>query len=133
MRDEDLLQLIADHMEGGFLENIMDMFKHDRTLYRFLPELIADERGRVRLGTVALVESLRERHLAEIDAQVPRVAEALLKHEEPTVRGDAVYLLGVIGGAEVLRHLHEAAHSEQVEPIRQVIWETIDELSKGRR
>jgi hypothetical protein len=127
MRDEGLLQLIANHMEGGFLENIVDMFKHDRTLYRFLPELMADERGRVRLGMAALVETLIDEHREDIDSHVPRVAE-LLCHDEPTVRGDAVYLLGVIGGEEALRHLQEAAHSEAVEPIRQVIRETIEEL-----
>jgi HEAT repeat protein len=132
MQDEDLLKLIADHMEGGFLENIVDMFKHDRTLYRFLPELMADERGRVRLGMVALVETLVGEHQDDISSHVPGVAEALLKHEEPTVRGDAVYLLGVIGGKEALRHLQEAVHSEKVEPIRQVMWETIVELTENR-
>jgi hypothetical protein len=132
MQDEDLLILIADHMEGGFLENIVDMFKHDRTLYRFLTELMADERGRVRLGMVALVETLVEEHQDDISSHVPSVAEALLKHEEPTVRGDAVYLLGVIGGEEALGYLREAADNEKVEPIRQVIRETIEELSENR-
>jgi hypothetical protein len=130
MRDEELLKLIADHMEGGFLENITDMFRHDRTLYRFLPELMSDERGRVRLGTVALVEALRGEHLAEIEAQVPHVA-MLLSHEEPVVRGDAAYLLGITGGEEALRHLREAEKSEKVEPIRQAIAETIEELERG--
>jgi HEAT repeat protein len=130
MHDEDLLKLIADHMEGGFLENISDMFKHNTALYRFLPELISDERGRVRLGTVALVEGLREEHLSDIEAQVPHLA-LLLSHEDPVVRGDTAYLLGVIGGKEVLRHLREAEKTEKVDAIRQAIAETIEELEGG--
>jgi hypothetical protein len=130
MKDEDLIALIADHMEGGFLENIIDMFRHDLTLYRFLPGLVSDERGRVRLGAVALVESLRAEHLAEIEEQVPRIA-ALLYHEDAVVRGDAAYLLGVIGGDEALKHLREAEGHEKVEPVRQAIRETIEELEGG--
>jgi len=128
MRDEELLKLIVDHMENGFLENIIDMFKHDRSLYRFLPELMSDERGRVRLGMAALVEALIDEHNEEVSASVPGIA-GLLKSEELTVRADAAYLLGVIGGDEAVGHLKEAEKNETVEPIRQVISETIKELS----
>lgn len=117
-------------MEGGFLENITDMFAHDRSLYRFLPELMSDERGRVRLGTVALVEDLRGKHLAEIERQVPHVA-LLLSHEEAVIRGDAAYLLGVIGGEESLKYLREAEKREKVGPIKEAIAETIAELEGG--
>jgi len=127
MQDDELLKLIADHMEGGFLENITDMFRHDPSLYRFLPELMSDERGRVRLGTVALVEGLRAEYLSEIEAQVPHVS-LLLKHDAPVVRGDAAYLLGIIGGEEALRHLRDAEKTEAVEPIRQAIRETIADI-----
>jgi len=121
--------LIADHMEGGLLENIIDMFKHDRSLYRFLPDLISDERGRVRLGMAALAEALRKEHLAEMEARVPGVA-AILYHEDPSVRGDAAYLLGIIGGRDALRRLAEAEKTEGNEQVRGVIAETIEELSE---
>ncbi len=129
MQDDELLKLIADHMEGGLLENIMDMFKHDRSLYRFLPGIMADERGRVRLGTAALVEALLDEHREDIENQVPAVG-GLLDHEDPTIRADAAYLLGIIGGEEALRYLREAEKKENVEPIRTVISETIKELTE---
>jgi hypothetical protein len=69
-------RMIADHMEGGFLENIIDMFKHDRGLYSLVPHLMADERGRVRLGTVALIEALRDAHRKEIIDAIPYLKEA---------------------------------------------------------
>ena len=58
MAREELKTMIADYMEKGFLENIIDMFKHDKTLYLFIGELMTDERVRVRLGMSALVETL---------------------------------------------------------------------------
>ncbi|GAB4390554.1 MAG: HEAT repeat domain-containing protein [Thermodesulfovibrionales bacterium] len=124
-----MLALIADYMEGGFLENIIDMFKHDRSLYRMLPGLMSDERGRVRLGTVALVESLKEEHPEEIAAAVPSVA-ALLKSPDPTIRADAAYLLGVIGRREALAYLREAAGDEN-DLARQIIAEAMDEIGGG--
>ncbi len=129
MKDEDLLALIADHMEGGLLENIIDMFRHDPSLHRFLPGLIADERGRVRLGTAALVESLREEHRGEIASRVPALCK-LLEHDDPVVKGDVVYLLGAIGSEEARSCLEDASKSEYDPRIRELIEETVAEISE---
>jgi hypothetical protein len=32
----DLEKMIADYMEGGLLDNIVDMFKHDKGLYQYI-------------------------------------------------------------------------------------------------
>ena len=69
-----------------------------------------------------------QEHNEEVSASVASIA-ALLGSEELTVRADAAYLLGVIGGDEAVGHLKEAERNETVEPIRQVISETIRELS----
>jgi len=55
-------KMIADYMENGFIGNIVDMFKHDKTLYLLIGELMSDERSRVRIGTVALVEILKKNY-----------------------------------------------------------------------
>lgn len=114
-------------METGFLDNIIEMFRQDGEFYTHIPSLMSDERGRVRLGTVALVEALIEKNRAEIAALIPEVA-GILRHENPTVRADAVYLLGIIGRREALPFLREALPDE-VEPVRGLIMETIEELS----
>jgi hypothetical protein len=121
-----MLELIADHMENGFLENIIDMFKHDRSLYSIVPDLMSDERSRVRIGTVALIESLKDTHADEVSALVKDVAE-LLKNENPAVRADTAYLLGTIGHKDAVKYLRDAL-DEKVEPVRQVIVETLEEL-----
>jgi len=60
MTREELKTMIADYMEKGFLENIIDMFRHDGSLYSLVGELMTDERVRVRLGMSALVETFKK-------------------------------------------------------------------------
>ncbi len=55
---DDLKTMLADYMENGLLDNIIDMFKHDQSLYAFVGDLITDERIRVRIGATALGVSL---------------------------------------------------------------------------
>lgn len=123
----DMKTMIADYMESGFLENIIDMFKHDKSLFSLLGHLIADERGRVRLGTVALVEDLREEYTDEVVEAVPYIAKNL-KDPNPTIRADAAYLLGTIGHRDALSYLSEAVNDEDV-LVREMIKDTIAYLS----
>lgn len=119
-----MMRMIADYMEQGFLENIIDMFKHDRTLYPIIGDLLADERGRVRLGAVALVEELKKEHEEEIIEVIPHIARNL-KNQNPTIRGDAAYLLGIIGDRKALPHLKDALN-EKNPMVKQAIEESID-------
>ncbi len=119
-----MMRMIADYMEQGFLENIIDMFKHDRTLYPIIGDLLADERGRVRLGAVALVEELKKEHEEEIIEVIPYIARNL-KNPNPTIRGDTAYLLGIIGDRKALPHLKDALN-EKNPMVKQVIEESID-------
>jgi len=67
--------MIADYMEKGFLENIIDMFKHDKGLYPLIGELMTDERMRVRLGISALVETLAKEDRNTIAGAIREIAE----------------------------------------------------------
>jgi hypothetical protein len=116
-------EMIADYMESGFLNDIIDMFKNDRRLFAFLGDLIADERGRVRLGTVALVEDLREAYTGEVIEAIPAIAEGL-KAANPVVRADAAYLLGVINHKDALPYLARAVNDENA-LVREAVEETM--------
>ena len=72
----DLVLLIADHMENGFLENIVDMFMHDSSLYKLTGSLIQDERVRVRIGITALMEELKTTGCREYLRRSPGPAAA---------------------------------------------------------
>lgn len=113
-------------MEDGFLENIVDMFKHDKSLYSLLGNLLGDERSRVRIGTIALVETLQEEDRDNIIEAIPGIA-GLLKDPHPTIRGDAAYLLSIIGHRDALPFL-ESASSDDNEAVREAVHEAIEEI-----
>ncbi len=113
-------------MENGFLENIIDMFKHDNSLYLLLGDLLGDERMRVRIGTVALVETLVEEKVEHLQSAIPAVAQRL-KDSNATIRGDAAYLLGIIGHRNALPFLREASGDEH-QMVRKTVIEAIKEI-----
>jgi len=125
--DESLHTMIADYMETGFLDNIIEMLRQDPALFPVIPMLVRDERSRVRLGAAALIEALRDDREPYLADLVPGIAAALT-HENPNVRGDAAYMLGIIGSGKALPFLEQALQGER-EPVRSVIAETITELS----
>jgi HEAT repeat protein len=95
MNDSEIKKMLVEYMGMGFLDNIIAMFRQDRSLYRFVSYMLGDEKIRVRLGATALVEELAGEHTTELRYAVPGIIE-LLKHENPTIRGDAAYVLGII-------------------------------------
>ncbi len=121
------LKMVADHMEGGLLENIIDMFKHDKSLYPMIGDMIGDIRSRVRIGTIALVETLKEDHPEDIRTTIPGIAK-LLKNSDPTIRGDAAYLLAIIGHKDALPFL-SAAIDDKHALVKETIEESIKQIS----
>jgi hypothetical protein len=73
----DIKTMIADYMEKGFLENIIDMFKHDASLYAYIGELMRDERLIVRIGFSALVETLSKEDPENIIMGIPSILPLL--------------------------------------------------------
>ncbi len=99
-------KMIADYMENGLLDNIIDMFKHDKSLYDCIPALIRDERMRVRIGTIALLETLAKEDAGNTGIVV-RLLIPMLKDGSPLVIGDAAYILGLVGNHETIPFLEE--------------------------
>ena len=123
------LKMIADYMENGFLDNIVDMFKHDKSLYPLIGGLIGNERSRVRIGTVALVESLKSEDGGNVTSAIAGIAE-FLKAPNATIRGDAAYLLGIIGHKDSLPFLKDNTNDEN-ELVRETVEEAIEEIKAG--
>ena len=122
----DLQQMIADYMENGFLDNIIDMFKHDSSLYDFIGTLIQDERVRVRIGITALMEELKRLDPANI-IRAQKNLLPLLAHAEAVVRGDAANLIGIIGDRCSLPFLEQCLLDSN-EGVRIVAQEAIAQL-----
>ena len=124
----ELVKMISDHMENGFLENIIDMFRHDTTLYSLVGELIQDERVRVRLGVTALMEELKKICPDHVILAQEHLMP-LLDHPEAVVRGDAANLIGIIGDRESIPQL-ERLLSDQNDNVRFIAKEAIEEITK---
>lgn len=124
---DELKKMIADYMEKGFLENIIDMFRHDSSLYSLVGELMTDERVRVRLGMSALVETFKKEAPENIGKAVPGILP-LLKNPEPVIRGDAAYLLGIIGHSDSIPLLKEIADNDGNPDVRLISKEAIEDI-----
>jgi hypothetical protein len=126
---EEMVKMVADYMEGGFLENIVAMFRQDRNLYPIIGEVLADERQRVRIGMIALVETLIDEDYDNVLTAIPGIAEQLY-NEHPTIRGDAAYLLGIIGHKEGLPYLEEV-EGEEHELVIETIQDSIEAIKQN--
>ncbi|HEB50199.1 MAG TPA: HEAT repeat domain-containing protein [Desulfobulbus sp.] len=102
--DEELLRVIADFLDMGYVENIVAMFKQEPRYYRWTGQLLQDERFAVRLGISVLFEYLVQERPHEVGLAVPSLAEAL-ESDLARVRGEAVSVLGIIGTPEALAHV----------------------------
>jgi HEAT repeat protein len=127
---QDLKKMIGDYMEGGYLDNIIDMFKHDESLYEYVGYLMTDERMRVRIGVTALIETLRE-DSGNVGKAVPYIVP-LLKNENPVMRGDAAYLLGIIGDKDAIPYLEEMLNDEDGN-VSLIAKEAIDDIKSNPR
>jgi HEAT repeat protein len=119
-------KMLADYMEDGLLENIVDMFKHDDTLYKYIPGLMKDERLRVRIGTIALLETLAQKDMGNRGKAVQSITP-LLKDENSLVQGDAAYILGLIGDKETIPFLEEIIDSNDAN-VRTIAQEAIQDI-----
>jgi hypothetical protein len=129
MNDDELRAMLIEYMGRGFLENIIALMKQDPTTVRFIPDLIGDETIMVRLGATALVEALVKEHRQVLGGTVPGLVK-LLGHGNPTIRGDAANVLGIIGdrsALEALRNLRDDEHPT----VREIVRDILQEIARG--
>lgn len=124
--DEEYRRMVLDYMEKGFLENIIDMLSHDESLFPLIIDMIKDERVRVRLGAIALVEDLIKKRPESLIKMIPDIAE-LLKDKNPTIRGDSAYLLEIIGNKEALPYLMSALDDSD-DDVREMVKDAIKHI-----
>ena len=90
------------------------MMVMDRRLYAGALELLADPEWSVRMGMMVVLEEVAERSSNLVQQAFPYLLQ-LLDHEVANLRGDAAYLLGLIGDASVLSRLEVVIGDENAE------------------
>ena len=131
MQDQEMKDMLIDYMGKGFLDNIIALFRQDPSVYRFLADMLGNDNIRVRLGATALVEELAREHRIELKSAVPGVV-ALLRHENPTIRGDAASVLGMIrddASAGALQECLQDSHPGVQEAAR----DALAEIGAGKK
>jgi hypothetical protein len=123
-------KLIADYLEDGFLENIVDMFKHDNALYSYVGELMSDKRIMVRIGVSALIETLKKEDSENVSRALPSIIP-LLEDQNPMLRADASYILGIIGHADAIPFLRKTSQDEYAH-IRTIAEESIEDIKANQ-
>ena len=130
-REFDFVKMVADYMEEGLLDNILAMLRADKAEYQIIGKLITDERIRVRLGTTALVEILTEEEPENIKLAGPSIIRSL-SHEDPTIRGDAANLLGIMGYKEAVPVLEAMLQEENEPAVKEMIKEALDSIATAK-
>jgi hypothetical protein len=121
--DIDMHQVIGDFLELGHVENIVAMFKQDRSLYDLTGDLLRDERFTVRLGVAVLFEELAVIRPLEISLAIPSLLP-LLQEQNPILRGEAATILGIIGSMDALKQLKKLENDPDPQ-VREIIADII--------
>jgi HEAT repeat protein len=103
--DTELLEVIADFLDMGHVDNIIAMFRQDPRYYSWTGRLLTDERFAVRLGVSVLFEHLKALSPNQLPLAIPSLSEQLT-HPVDWVRGEAASVLGIIATEEALALLH---------------------------
>ena len=102
--DTELLQVIADFLAMGHVDNIVAMFRQEQHYYGWTGQLLTDERFAVRLGVSVLFEHLAALCPDQLPLAIPSLV-AQLDNPLEWVRGEAASVLGIIGTEAALAPL----------------------------
>ena len=123
--DQELKEVIADFLERGHADSVFEMFKREPMYYAWVGDILDDERFAVRLGLSVLFEELTQQCPDDVSLAVPSLCRVL--DEAPAhVRGDAVNILGIIGGEAALNGVRKALNDSSLQ-VREVAQDVLEE------
>lgn len=116
--------MLMTSMGDGLLENLIDMFREDPSLARFIPDMIQAKNLRTRIGVIALVQEISKNPGKELKQIVPRLA-GLLKKNNPVLRGDVAYVLSMLRSPSSLSALKSLCNDKDPD-VREIAREALE-------
>ena len=127
--DKELKMVIADFLDQGHVENIVAMFRREPMYYAWTGDILRDERLSVRLGISVLFEELQQIQPEKLELAIPSLIE-LLTADQPLLRGEAISLLGIIGGQEAMDLVRLQVHDPDPQ-VREMVQLVLGECTSG--
>ena len=115
-------------IKEGDAERLAGMMVAESNLYSGALELLSDPDWSVRMGMMVVLEEVAERSPDLVRSGYPYLLK-LLDHEDRNQRGDAAYLLGLIGDASVLETLEMLLNDEDPE-VAEVCQEAVEQIKE---
>lgn len=120
-------KMLFDYLENGYLENIITFFEHEPSQLSLIPKILADERLRLKVGALAIIEELKNKNFKELSNITPLLVE-LLKSPEKNIRADAAFALELISDLNAKPALIEALKKEQDPQVKELIEDALKRL-----
>lgn len=121
--DTELLQVIADFLALGHVDNIVALFRQEPRFYAWTGLLLTDDRFAVRLGVSVLFEHLAALCPENLPLAIPSLKDQLT-HPIDWVRGEAASVLGIIDTEEaraLLQTLRADTSPQVVEIVHDIL------------
>jgi glutaredoxin len=115
-------------IKEGDAERLAGMMVAESDLYSGALELLSDPDWSVRMGMMVVLEGVAERSPDLVRNAYPLLLK-LLDHEDRNQRGDAAYLLGLIGDASALEHLEMLLNDENPE-VAEAAREAVEQIKE---
>ena len=115
-------------IKEGDAEKLAGMMVAESDLYSGALELLSDPEWSVRMGMMVVLEGVAERSPDLVRSGYPYLLK-LLDHEDRNRRGDAAYLLGLIGDASILERLEVLLKDENPE-VAEVAQEAVEQIKE---
>ena len=124
--DAELLKVIKDFLDMGYVDNIVAMFDRDSRYFSWTGNILDDERFNVRLGVSILFEELKARGCDSMNLAVASLEE-LLSSDQPLLRGEALSVLAIINAANLSAQAERMLSDEHAQ-VREVAEDILGSL-----
>ena len=129
LSDADLnefTQLLSMDLENGDTDKVVALFQYNTDLYETLGHLMSGGNMFVRLGINMVLEDLKAVKPEDMPLAIAFLTP-LLKHENPTIRGDVADIFSIIGNQEQIELLKPLLQDEHPQ-VREMAEEAIEAL-----